>query len=133
MELLLQLAGHLRGRALGLLDEASKETYAMAVESLRARLDPGSSALAADFRHTRQEDSESVATFIRRLERTFQIACGHDGMSAETRNTLLHGQLQEGLLHELMRARAVSGEGVNRWGLAPSLLAKNVHHPHPGC
>ena len=30
-------------------------------------------------------------------------------MSAETRDTLLHGQLQDGLKHELMRAAAVSG------------------------
>ena len=62
-------------------------------------LDPGSRALAAqDFRHTHQGASENVATFIRRLERTFQIPYGHDRMSAETRNTLLHGQLQDGLL-----------------------------------
>ena len=38
-----------------------------------------------------------VANFIRHLERTFQIAYGRDGMSAETRGTLLHSQLQEGL------------------------------------
>ena len=39
----------------------------------------------------------------------FQITYGHDSMSAETRGTLLHGQLQEGLRHEIMRAPAVSG------------------------
>ena len=112
-ELLLQLAGHLCGRALqewGLLDQHSKSTYASAVESLRGRLDPGSRTLAAqDFRHTCQEDKEPVATFIRRLERTFQVAYGHDSMSVETRDTLLHGQLQEGLQQEIMRAPAVSG------------------------
>ena len=112
-ELLLQFAGHLRGRALqewALLSTTSKETYSAAVESLRARLDPGSRALAAqDFRHTRQEALEGVAAFIRRLERTFQIAYGHDRMSTETRDTLLHGQLQDGLLLELMNAPAVSG------------------------
>ena len=69
---------------------------------------------AQDFRHTRQEDGESVATFIRRLERTFQIAYGHDRMSTETRDTLLHGQLQEGLQHEIMRAPAVSGAQTYR-------------------
>ena len=58
---------------------------------------------------TKQEEKESASTFIRRLERTFQVAYGHDRMLSETRNTLLHGQLQEGLLHELMRAPAVSG------------------------
>ncbi len=112
-ELLLQLAGHLRGRALqewGLIEEESKNTFASAVESLRTRLDPGGRTLAAqDFRHTRQEESEPVASFIRRLKRTFQVAYGHDRMSAETRDTLLHGQLQEGLRDEIMRAPAVSG------------------------
>ncbi len=112
-ELLLQLAGHLRGRVLqewGLLDASGKETYSAAVESLRGRLDPGSRTLAAqDYRHTRQGGQERMSTFIRRLERTFQIAYGHDSMSAETRDTLLHGQLQEGLLHEIMRAPAVTG------------------------
>ena len=117
-ELLLQLAGHLRGSALqewGLLDMDSKSTYASAVDSLRVRLDPGSRTLASqDFRHTRHEDNEPVATFIRRLERTFQIAYGHDNMFMETRDTLLHGQLQEGLQHELMRAPAVSGAETYR-------------------
>ena len=49
-ELLLQLAGHLRGRALqewGLIDEESKNTFASAVESLRTRLDPGGRTLVA--------------------------------------------------------------------------------------
>ena len=112
-ERLLQIAGHLRGRALqewALLDDATKRSYTQAVESLRARLDPGSRVLAAqDFRHTKQEEKEPVASFICRLERTFQMAYGHDRMSAETRDTLLHGQLQEGLLHKLMQAPAVSG------------------------
>ena len=109
---LLQLAGHLRGRALqewGLLDEASKETQT-AVESLRLRVDPGSRTLAAqDFRHITQGEKELVADFIHRLERTFRVAYRHDRMSAETRATLLHGQLQEGLRQEVMRAPAVSG------------------------
>ncbi len=74
------------------------------------RLDPGSRTLAAqDFRHTSQADDEKVADFIRRLERTFNVAYGREGMSTETRDTLLHGQLQDGLKHELMRAAAVSG------------------------
>ena len=48
-ELLLQLAGHLRGRALqewGLLDTDTKVSYKQAVEALRLRLDPGSRTLA---------------------------------------------------------------------------------------
>ena len=68
-ELLLQLAGHLHGRALqecGLLEESSKATYSSAVESLCARLDPGSRMLAAqDFHHAHQGDDESTANFIR--------------------------------------------------------------------
>ena len=71
-ELLLQLAGHLRGHALqewSLLDEASWKTYETAVENLRARVDPGSRALVAqDFRHTSQGKKELVADFICHLE-----------------------------------------------------------------
>lgn len=112
-ERLMQLAGHLRGRALqewNLLGDRDKGSYADAIQALRNRLDPGGRALAAqDFRHTVQGETELVADFIRRLERTFQIAYGRDGMSAETRDTLLHSQLQEGLRHDLMRGPAVSG------------------------
>ena len=62
-EKLLQLAGHLRGRALqewNLLQGSDKSTFEDAVCSLRTRLDLGSRALAAqDFRHTLQHDQES--------------------------------------------------------------------------
>ena len=112
-ERLMQLAGHLRGRALqewNLLGEGDKETYAEATQALRSRLDPGGRALAAqDFRHTVQGETEGVADFIRRLERTFRIAYGRDNMSSETRDTLLHSQLQEGLRYDLMKGPAVSG------------------------
>ena len=98
---LMQLAGHLRGRALqewNLLSDGDKGSYANATQALHNRLDPGGRALAAqDFRHTVQGETELVADFIRRLERTFQIAYGRDGMSTKTRDTLLHSQLQEGL------------------------------------
>ena len=80
------------------------------LRALKLRLDPGSRALAAqDFRHTSQGDHKRVANFIRRLERTFYVAYGREGMSVETRDTLLHGQLQDALKHELMQAPAVSG------------------------
>ena len=112
-EQLIQLAGHLRGRALqewNLLGRDSQQTFGEVDETLRGRLEPQSRALAAqDFRHTSQGDQETVADFIRRLERTFTIAYGQDGMSLETRQTLLHGQLQEGLRYNLMKAPAVSG------------------------
>ena len=112
-ERLMQLAGHLKGRALqewNLMRTEDKSTFASAVQGLRTRIDPGSKALAAqDFRHTAQKEGEAVADFIRRLERTFRVAYGRDMMSGETRDTLLYGQLQEGLRYELMRAPAVSG------------------------
>jgi len=54
-ELLIQLAGHLKGRARQewyLLSESSKDSYEAGVTALRSRLDPGSRAMAAqDFRH----------------------------------------------------------------------------------
>ena len=65
-----------------LLEEASRETYQTAVESLRLHIDPSSHTLAArDFRHITQGDKEAVADFIRRLERPFRVAYGHDQMS----------------------------------------------------
>ena len=112
-EKLMQLAGHLHGRARqewDLLSETEKGSCAQAVQALRGKLEPVNKALAAqDFRHICQGDNESVADFIRRLERTFKIAYGRDSMSQETRNALLHGQLQDGLRYEIMKAPAVSG------------------------
>ena len=112
-ETLIQLAGHLRGRALqewGLLSASDKSTLERAMTAMRNRLDPCSRTLAAqDFRHAAQRRGEPVADFIRRLEQTFKLAYGRDKMSDETRETLLHSQLQEGLLYELMKAPAVSG------------------------
>ena len=55
-----------------------------------------------------QGEKEFVADFIRSLERTSWVAYGHDCMSTETRDTLLHGKLQEGLQQEVMHAAAVS-------------------------
>jgi len=83
-------------------------TYDTAVTALRRWLDPGSKAMAAqDFRHISQK--ESVSNFIWRLERTFQLAYGRDGMLPKTRDTLLYSQLQEGLRDRLMEGSAVSG------------------------
>lgn len=97
-ETLLQLAGHLRGRAIqqwSLLDETEKHDFkVLAVH---------------DFRHLAQGKKETVSELIRRLERTFRIAYGRDSMSVETRDALLYSQLQDALKHELMRSPAVSG------------------------
>ena len=48
-------------------------------------------------------------SYVRRLERAFKVAYGRDGISAETRDTLLHGQLHAGLRYNLMKSHAVSG------------------------
>ena len=64
---------------------------------------------AQDFCHTVQSDSESVADYIHRLERNFCIAYGRNGISAEVRDVLLYGQLDEGLCYEIMKAPGVSG------------------------
>ena len=81
---LLQLAGHLHGKALqewGLIDESEKKTFPGAVNALRQRLDPGSKTMAAqEFRHTLQKEGESVASYIRQLERNFRVAYGRDGL-----------------------------------------------------
>ena len=110
---MIQLAGHLKGRALqewNLLHLDQRTTFTRAIEALCSRLDSVSKTVAAqDFRHTMQNETESVSDFIRRLERTFQTAYGRDKMSVETRDTLLYGQLQEGLRLQLMRGPAVSG------------------------
>ena len=112
-ETLLQLAGHLRGRALeewNLMEEGDRHDISKAKRLLRKRLDPGSKMLAAqDFRRASQQREEAVADYIRRLERAFRQAYGADGMSSETRDALLFGQMQEGLKFELMESPAVSG------------------------
>ena len=112
-EQVIQLAGHLKGRALqewNLLGEGQVQNYEDAVQALRERLDPGSRVLAGqDFRHTAQRDGEAVSDFVRRLEWTFHVAYGRDQMSTETKEAILYGQLQEGLRLELLRGPAVSG------------------------
>ena len=64
---------------------------------------------ALDFRHTTQKADEPVSDFIGRLEQIFQIGFGREHLSHETRDMLLYGQLQEGLLYTLMESPAVSG------------------------
>ena len=112
-ELLIQLAGHLKGRALqewNLLGEDQTNSYDSAIQALRDKLDPGSKVLAGqDYRHTAQLEGETVADFIRHLERAFQVAYGRNRMSAETKETILFGQLLEGLRMKLLRGPAVSG------------------------
>lgn len=119
---LMQLAGHLRGKALhewNLLSYVEKKTYKEAVDNLRNRFGAGARVFAAqDFRHTMQEENEPVSTFIQRLERAFVVAYGRDDLSEETKQTMLHGQLQEGLRYHLMRSPA-GGPVVQ--GISPSI------------
>ena len=110
---LLQLAGHLRGRALqewSLLQGSEKQTMDSAVEALRNRLDPGSRMLGAlEFKHMSQHPKEGVCEFVTRLEKAFREAYGREPLSKETRDALLFAQLQDGLRYELVQAPAVSG------------------------
>ena len=109
----MQLAGHLCGKAAceySLLSSEEKQSFSIAVETLRARLDPGSCALAAqEFRNALQREKESVSDYVTRLERSFQIAYGRDRLTPETRDAFLYSQLQAGLKLALMECPAVSG------------------------
>ena len=112
-EKLLQLAGHLRWRALqewNLISTEDRMTFVDAVKSLRARVDPENCVLAGqEFRHAIQESDESVPRYIRRLERLFQMAYGRDRLRVEIREILFYSQLQEGLRYTLIKSPAVSG------------------------
>ena len=112
-DLLIQLAGHLKGRALqewNSIPAMESNSYNRAVAALKNRIDPVSKIMEGqDFRHASQEESERVGDFIRRLERLFKVAYRYDTMSPETRDALLYGLLQEGLQYWLMEAPAVSG------------------------
>ena len=56
------------------------------MDALKKRLDPGSMMLAVqDFRRASQGQRESIAEYIRRLEKMFRTAYGREGMSQETR------------------------------------------------
>ena len=76
---LIQLTGHLRGRALQewfLLSEEDKSTWQSAIVALKSKLEMRSKVLTAqDFRHIRQKEKESVADFIYQMEKVFHINC----------------------------------------------------------
>ena len=98
-----KLAGHLHGKAQkewNLKTESFKVCISAGVKILRARVDFGSRAIAAqDFRYPSQLTVQSVADFV----------CGHKQMTEEIKNTLLYGQLNEALKYSLIKAPAVSG------------------------
>ena len=109
----IQLAEHLRGRAeaeWNLLADEDICDFDTAVQNLKERLDPCSKVLAGqDFRRTVQGDNETVPNFICRLEKSFCVAFGQDGLSRETKEAMLFGQLQEGLRLGIIRSPNVSG------------------------
>ena len=94
------MAGHLRGRAEAEWNLSNDETrnFDRAIHNLREHLDPCSKVLAGqDFRRTIQSDNEAVADYVCRLEKAFRIAFGSDKLGKKTKETMLYGQLQEGL------------------------------------
>ena len=112
-EKLMQLPGHLKGRALqewSLLSLTVQQDYTAAIDALRSRLDSTNRTVAAqDFRYSIQRQGESVADFIRRLEKAYQLAYGKDSLNPAVRDALLYGQMYDGLRYNLMTGPAVSG------------------------
>ena len=107
------MAGNLKGQALqewNLLEDSDKVGWQEAAKVLQSRLEHGNCTMVAqEFRHLHQSTTESVNEFIRQLEYTFRIVHGKAMMATESREALLHGQTQEGLLLKLMESPAVSG------------------------
>ena len=58
---------------------------------------------------TMQGDSDTVADFVCHLEKAFRVAFESDGLSWETKEVMLYGQLQEGLCLGILRSLSVSG------------------------
>ena len=112
-EKLLQLAGYLRGKAQrewDLLKLSSKQSFDVAIKELGNKLNLDGKAIAAQgYCHLVQHNGESVVDFISQLERTSCKVYGHENMSMKTHNTLLYGQLHEGLRCNLLKSPAVSG------------------------
>ena len=110
---LMQLPGYLKGRALQewhLLSRTDQQSYPKAIDGLRSRLDSTNRTLATqEFRHLLQQRGESVAEYIRRLEKAYQVAYGKDSLPPGTRDALLYTQMYDGLRYEVMHGSAVSG------------------------
>ena len=58
---------------------------------------------------------EAVSDYIRRLERAFQIAYGHEKLTTETQDALLYNQLHAGLKLSLVESPAVSGSLIGTY------------------
>ena len=92
-----------------LLSTEEQQDYDIAVKALTLRLDQDSlMAAVQDFCHACQQDNEMVTDYIRRLEQCYQLAYGKDKLSSETKEAILFGQLQAGLIYQIVKSPAVS-------------------------
>ena len=108
----MQLPGYFKGRALQewhLLSRTDQQSYPKAVDALCSRLDSINRTLAAKkFWHLLQQREESVAGYIRRLEKAYQVAYGKDSLPPGTRDDLLYTQMYNGLRYDVMHGSAMS-------------------------
>ena len=66
-------------------------------------------------REAKQWPAKTVSDFVRRLQKTFRRAYGHDAMLPETRDALPSAQLQEGLKYDHMEALWSFGLSGSVW------------------
>ena len=109
----MQLAGHLRGLAeaeWNLLRDDRTRNFERVVHNVRECLDPCSKV--QDFQRTVQTDNETVADYACQLEKAFRVAFGNDKLGKKTKETMLYGQLQEGLHLGILHVRSLSALGA---------------------
>ena len=111
-EHLMQLEGHLKGKALQewtLMSREERSDIGVGTAKLRERIDPVNPFVAVqEFRHLMQAKTETVSDYIRHVERAYRIAHRKE-VQPETREALLFMQMREGLREEIIRAPQVSG------------------------
>ena len=62
-------------------EESNKKSLTAAIDALHAHQDPGSKMLTAqDLQYAKQCKGETVDSFVKWLEKTYQKAYGHDGL-----------------------------------------------------
>ena len=125
-ETLIQLAGHLRGRALQewtLLRAAEKDSLQAATNGLRNQLDPGSRAVAAqDFRHASQRDGEPVSDYIRRLK---QFTTDTRGYQTTPATLFSMGNCRKVSATHCRRHQRCQGRGRTRSSAGPLEMRKS--------
>ena len=65
-----------------------------------------------DFQRTVQTDNETVADYTCQLEKAFRVAFGNDKLGKKTKETMLYGQLQEGLHLGILHVRSPRALGA---------------------